>query len=283
MTDDAARDAEYSRRIAAVFDVVAPGYDSPALRFFPFVADRLIARINPRRGEKILDVAAGTGAVALAAAQAVAPDGRVTAIDLAEQMLAQLDAKRRKFGIENLDVHVMNARHLEFRRDYFHHTVSSFGIFFLPDMLAGLREWARVTRPGGTVTFTVFGAQAFQPMMGLFLSRVRAAGVTIPENSPRRAAERLQDPEVCRSLAVEAGLTDVSVEREVIGYHLRDTNDWWEILWNSGTRAALEQLTPEQRDALRTVHVAEVAALASADGIYLNVETLVVSGRKQAG
>ena len=53
---EAARDSEYSRRVAAVFDLVAPGYDSPALRFFPFVADRLIARVNPRRGEKILDV-----------------------------------------------------------------------------------------------------------------------------------------------------------------------------------------------------------------------------------
>lgn len=280
---DAARDADYSRRVAAVFDLVAPGYDSPALRFFPFIADRLIARINPRRGEKLLDIATGTGAVALAAAQALAPEGRVTAIDLAEQMLAQLETKRHKFGIGNLDVHVMDAQRLDFRRDYFHHTVSSFGIFFLPDMVAGLKEWVRVTRPGGTVTFTVFGAQAFEPMMGSFLERVQAAGVTFPENSPRAAAVRLQDPEACRSLAIDAGLSEVAVEREPIGYHLRDVNDWWEILWNSGTRAALERLTPDQQEALRREHSAEVAALANADGIYLNVETLVVSGRKATG
>lgn len=279
---EAARDSEYSRRVAAVFDLVAPGYDSPALRFFPFVADRLVARVNPRRGDKILDVAAGTGAVALAAAQAVAPDGRVTAIDLAEQMLAQLDAKRRKFGVANLDVHVMDAQHLEFRRDYFHHVVSSFGIFFLPDMAAGLKEWVRVTRPGGRVTFSVFGAQAFQPMMKLFMDRVQAAGVVFPANSPRRAAESLQEPETCRALASGAGLVDVAVERFALGYHLRDANDWWEILWNSGTRAALEQLKPEQQETLRREHAAEVAALATDDGIHLNVETLIVSGRKPA-
>lgn len=279
---EAARDSEYSRRVAAVFDLVAPGYDSPALRFFPFVADRLVARVNPRRGDKILDVAAGTGAVALAAAQAVAPDGRVTAIDLAEQMLAQLDAKRRKFGVENLDVHVMDAQHLDFRRDYFHHVVSSFGIFFLPDMAAGLSEWVRVTRPGGSVTFSVFGAQAFQPMMRLFMNRVQAAGVVFPANSPRRAAESLQDPEACRALASGAGLVDVAVERFPLGYHLRDANDWWEILWNSGTRAALERLTPEQQETLRREHSAEVASLATDDGIHLNVETLIVSGKKPA-
>jgi len=280
---DAALDPEYSRRVAAIFDLVAPGYDSPALRFFPFVADRLIARINPRRGEKILDVATGTGAVALAAAQAAAPDGRVTAIDLAEEMLKQLDAKRQKFGVGNLDVHVMDGQRLDFRRDYFHHTVSSFGIFFMPDMLAALKEWVRVTRPGGSVTFSVFGAQAFQPMMGLFLDRVKAAGVAFPENSPRRAAEQLQDPDACRALAVGAGLSNVSVEREAIGYHLRDSNDWWEILWNSGTRAALERLTPDQQEQVRREHGTEVDALAGPDGIYLNIETWVVAGRKPAG
>ncbi|MEK7696722.1 MAG: class I SAM-dependent methyltransferase, partial [Pseudomonadota bacterium] len=71
-------------QIARVFDLVAGDYDSPALRFFPFCADRLIARLRPTPGEKILDIATGTGAVALSLAQAVGPAGRVTGIDLAE-------------------------------------------------------------------------------------------------------------------------------------------------------------------------------------------------------
>ena len=60
---------EQTQHIAAVFNRVALGYDRPALRFFPYSADKMIARLNPKPGEKLLDVATGTGAVALAAAQ----------------------------------------------------------------------------------------------------------------------------------------------------------------------------------------------------------------------
>ena len=123
--------------MTAVFNRVARGYDDPALRFFPFGADRLIVRLDPDREAKILDVATGTGAVALAAAQAVGAEGRVMAIDLAEGMLDRLQEKIVKFGIRNIDRHVMDAATLEFRRDYFDFVVCSFGIFFCP-------IWSRV-------------------------------------------------------------------------------------------------------------------------------------------
>lgn len=145
MTEDAsaARD-----RLTAVFNQVATGYDSPALRFFPFAADRLILRLQPNAGEKVLDVATGTGAATLAAAQAVGTSGRVIAIDIADDMLTRLQSKIDKFGITNVDLHVMDAAALEFRRDYFHHVISGFGLFFLPDMGAAAAVGGGVA-PGG--------------------------------------------------------------------------------------------------------------------------------------
>src|SRR3972149_4793982 len=137
--------------VASIFNRVAAGYDDAALRFFPFCADRLITRLNPAPGTKILDIATGTGVVALAAAQAVGDRGRVMAIDLAEGMLDRLQEKIGKFGIPNIDLHVMDAAALEFRSEYFDHVVCSFGIFFLPDMSVGLREWTRGTKPGGRI------------------------------------------------------------------------------------------------------------------------------------
>jgi ubiquinone/menaquinone biosynthesis C-methylase UbiE len=270
----------YARRITAVFNQVAPGYDSPALRFFPFTADRLIQRLQPARGEKILDVATGTGAVALAAAQAVGPEGRVTGIDLAESMLARLEEKIRQFGIANLDLHVMNAAALDFRRDYFHHTVCSFGLFFLPDMLAGLKEWVRVTRPGGQVMFTCFGPAAFQPLSNLFIRRVEQYGITLPVQSPRVAAESLKNPDTCLDLLRRAGLMDVAVQSEQKGYHLKDGNEWWEVIWNSGYRGMVEQIPPEQQARFRQEHLAEVGEYATPNGLWMDVEVYFASGTK---
>jgi ubiquinone/menaquinone biosynthesis C-methylase UbiE len=270
-------------QVAAAFNRVAAGYDNPASRFFPFCADRLIVRLKPARGSKILDVATGTGVVAMAAIQAVGNEGRVMAIDLAEGMLDRLQEKIDKFGIPNIDLHVMDASMLDFRREYFDHVVCSFGIFFLPDMSAGLREWARVTKPGGRVLFTVFGKQAFQPMMELFIRRIENFGVVAPDKDAPFAAMRLADPEHCRDLLSGAGLKDIEVLTEQLGYHLKDEAQWWEVIWNSGMREWVERIPPDRRELFRTEHLADVRPLIGEQGLWLNVETLFAAGTKPPG
>lgn len=278
MTDDTGmRD-----RLAAVFNEAAAGYDSPALRFFPFAADRLILRLQPHAGDKILDVAAGTGAATLAAAQAVGPNGRVIAVDIAEGMLAQLQAKVDKFGVTNVDLHVMDAGSLEFRRDYFHHVVSAFGLFFLPDMAAALRQWMRVLRPGGTLMFTSFARGAFEPQAQMFFERLVEYGAVAPDQGRAYAMDRLAAAETCRHLLQEAGLTEIEVVSEQLGYHLRDANDWWEIVSFSGFRSLLSRLPEARQEAFRAAHLADIARLQTDRGIWLNVETLFARGRKPA-
>lgn len=265
-------------QVAQVFDLAAPDYDGPALRFFPFCADRLVARLNPAAGEKILDVATGTGAVALAAAQAVGPTGRVIGVDLAEGMLAQLQRKLDKFGVAHVDLHVMDAAALEFRGEYFHHTLCSFGLFFVRDMAAALKEWVRVTRPGGKVMFTAFGPAAFEPMKRLLLERLQREGVDAGAAVP--AASRLAEAGNCRALLAAAGLDGITVESAQIGYHLRNADEWWEIVWGSGFRGLVEKLSPSRRAALRAAHVAEIAPLVTDKGLWLDVETIFAAGIK---
>jgi len=267
-------------QVAAAFNRVAAGYDNSALRFFPFCADRLIVRLNPARGSKILDVATGTGVVAMAAMQAVGHEGRVMAIDLAEGMLDRLQEKIDKFGIPNIDLHVMDAAALEFRSEYFDHVVCSFGIFFLPDMSVGLREWTRVTKPGGRILFTVFGKQAFQPMMELFIRRIENYGVNAPDKDAPFAAMRLADPERCRDLLSGAGLKDIEVHTEQLGYHLKDEAQWWEVVWNSGMREWVEKIPSARQELFRAEHLADVRPLMGEQGLWLNVETLFAAGTK---
>lgn len=267
-------------RLAAVFNAVAAGYDSPALRFFPFAADRLILRLQPRAGDKILDVGAGTGAATLAAAQAVGASGRVIAIDIAEGTLTQLQNKIDKFGIGNVDIHVMDGGALEFRRDYFHHVISAFSLFFLPDMGAALQQWGRVLRPGGTIAFTSFARGAFEPLAQMFYERLVEYDVVTPGADRPYAMDRLADADTCRRLLEAAGLTQVEVSSEQLGYHLRDANDWWEIVSFSGFRGLLSRLPEVRREAFQAAHLADVARLRTDHGIPLNVETLFARGRK---
>lgn len=265
-----------ARGIADVFNQVANGYDREALRFFPYTADRLIARLKPARGVKILDIATGTGVVALAAAQAVGTAGRVVGIDFAEGMLAQAEKKIRQFGVDNVDLHTMDAMQLDFRSAYFDSVVCSYGLFFLPDMLAALREWRRVLKPTGSLMFTSFGVAAFRPMIDLFMTRFDSY---CPDARPVAAA-KLNTPQQCRDLLVAAGFADVEVVSEPLGYHLKGAADWWEVVYNSGLRGMLDQLPADTRLTFQREHREEVGRLVAERGLWLNVETLFSFGRK---
>jgi ubiquinone/menaquinone biosynthesis C-methylase UbiE len=272
----APRDDKIGRR-ELLRNAMAEGADREALRFSVFCADRLVTHLRPASGDKILDVATGTGALALAASQAVGPAGRVIAIDTAESLLARLESKISKFGIANIDVHTMDAAHLDFRRDYFQHTTCSLGLFWLSDPCAALREWVRVTRPGGSVSLAVFAPQAFQPQLGLLLQRI--AQVSGRLDAPI-SWEQVSRRETLLAYLQNAGLVDVAVQEEQLGYHLRDTQEWWEVIWHSSLRMLVEQVPEAQREQLRTEHLAEVATLATADGLWLDVPVLFAHGHK---
>ncbi|MDH3513809.1 MAG: class I SAM-dependent methyltransferase [Gammaproteobacteria bacterium] len=272
--------ADLRARVISVFNLVAAGYDDPSLRFFPFCADRLVRRLDPAPGSKLLDVATGTGAVALAAAQAIGQQGRVIAVDLAESMLDRLQEKIAKFGVRNIDLHVMDAGSLEFRRDYFDNVVCSFGMFLLPDMAAGLREWVRVLKPGGRVMFTSFGKRAFQPMMERLLIRLERYDAVNPDGDRENLSMRLADPERCRELLDRAGLDHVEVTTEQLGYHLKDETQWWDVLWNSGMRGRIERIPSGERAGFRAAHLAEVRPLLTDKGLWLDVETHFAAGTK---
>lgn len=105
----------------------------------------LVDALGPREGQRWLDVATGTGAVARMAARAGAD---VTGLDLAPDLI---ETAREIAGAEGLDIRfdVGDAERLPYEDATFDVVVSTYGIMFAPDHAAVARELARVCRPGG--------------------------------------------------------------------------------------------------------------------------------------
>lgn len=260
------------------WQAIADGCDGEPLRYTSFCADRMVTALAPQPGEKLLDVACGTGAVTLAAAQAVGPAGRVVAIDTAEPLLERLDAKLAKFGVANVDVHVMDGARLDFRRDYFHRVVCSLAPFWLRDPATALAEWWRVLHPGGELLVSSFAPGAFEPALGRLRSQLQAAGA-----SPAALAlpwDEWQDPARLVALLRDAGYEQVAVQSVTFSYHLKDVHQWWEVVQFSWLRTLLLRVAPAQRAGVEAAHLAGLAELVGADGLPMAVNVYFVRGRK---
>lgn len=269
--------AEQKRNVSQVFDAVAGVYDSPALRFFPFCADRMVAYLKPRLGAKVLDVATGTGAVAVALAQAVGPEGQVMGIDMSENMLVKAKHNIKKMALENVDLFQMDAEEPDFRSNYFDYVTCSFGLFFMPRMGHALEQWKRLTKPGGRVLFSSFTGNAFRPLADQLFEGLQAAGVDVAARP--LASERLKDANVCRALMEEAGYEEITQGEVQLGYHLRDAEEWWEAVWNSAMRGLVLQLPVDQQQDFKQAHLQRVGELVTDEGLWLDVEVRLTQGR----
>ncbi len=110
--------------------------------------------LNLRPGVRLLDVAAGTGALALAAARRGAS---VLAIDSSPGMMAYLAGRAANAGLANLDAQVMDGQKLDLPDACFDLACSVFGVMLFPDHRAGLAEIRRVLAPGGSIGLVVWG------------------------------------------------------------------------------------------------------------------------------
>ncbi len=260
----------------STFNTVADGYDNSAMRFFPESARHISSYLNLNGDELVLDVATGTGSVALAIARDL-PDGQVTGIDFSEGMLSQAMRKKAEWGLRNVTFTEMDMQAIDFPDKHFDIAISAFSIFFVEDMKNQLTHIAERVKDDGKIIITTFYDNAFSPLVSLFLDRLKKYGV----EPPTLAWKRVATQEQCTSLFNDAGLHNTKSEQLECGYYLSNASDWWYIIWNGGFRGLVKQLTPNDLEKFQEEHLAEVEELASDMGIWLEMSILYTIGTKK--
>ena len=154
---------EKAKRVARVFDSVAARYDimndvmSGGLhRLWKAMT---VSQANVRAGQKVLDVASGTGDLALAFAKKVGPHGNVVMTDINDQMLARGRNRLIDAGYPTQAV-VCDAEHLPFPEGEFDLVTVAFGLRNMTDKAAALKQMHRVLKPGGKLMVLEFSKVA---------------------------------------------------------------------------------------------------------------------------
>ena len=135
-----AEELSYRAEAAAEYD---RAFSHVSAYFVPFLLRA--ARLGP--GQRVLDVATGTGIAAEAALRVVGADGSIVATDLSPEMVEK--ARQRLDKASNAFVAVEDGQALSLPDEGFDVVLCSLGLMFFPDPLRGLFEFRRVLRPGG--------------------------------------------------------------------------------------------------------------------------------------
>jgi SAM-dependent methyltransferase len=123
--------------------------------------ERLLEMAALQAGERVIDIACGTGLVTLPAATAVGAGGHVLATDISERMVERVAAEAARAGLAHVTARRLGAEALDEVPDAtFDAALCALGLMYLPEVHAALAEIHRVLRPGGRLVAAVWGARA---------------------------------------------------------------------------------------------------------------------------
>lgn len=192
------------------FDRWGAQYDQDELH--PRIVSLLLDGVTIGEGCRVLDIATGTGHVALRAARLVGPTGDVVGIDISEGMLAEARRKAEAARLGNMRFVRADAERIEFAAESFDFVLCSSALVLMTDIGAALKRWRNFLKPGGILAFDT-PAKPF----GISDYAVEAAarhGVHLSYGDAADTADK------CRDLLQAAKLEPVSIRSVVAGSRL---------------------------------------------------------------
>jgi SAM-dependent methyltransferase len=187
-------------------------------RYSEPLADQFLDWAGVQPGYRVLDVGAGPGALTARLVERVGA-ANVRALDPAPPFVAAL--RERCPGVEVLQGAAESIPVADGAVDA---ALAQLVVHFMTDPVAGLREMARVTVPGGVVAVSVWDVSGGRAPMSHFLRAVRGTGAGAPETPGQQGTREGQLPEV----ATAAGLRAVESGELTVEVHYDTFEEWWE-------------------------------------------------------
>jgi SAM-dependent methyltransferase len=258
-------------RTARTYAAAADHYDGPTLGFWRRYGRQTVARLGLRPGDRVFDACCGSGESALAAAEAVGPDGDVLGVDVAAPMLDLATAKAAAAGLRNVEFYQGDAARTGWRDGGFDAVVCVFGVFFAADPASFVAELWRRVAPGGVLAVTTWGPRLFEPGDHVFWDAVGAEDPGLYKGF--NPWDAITTPAALADL-LRAGGVPAPAAEAVDGRHpLASPDDFWHIVNGTGYRGTLDALSPESQARVRDRVIRDMRALA-----VTAVETNVVYG-----
>lgn len=210
------------------------------------VATGLVEAAQIRPGERVLDVACGTGVAARLAREAVGPGGEVTGLDVNPGMLAVARSSTpTEMAIDWVE---SAAEDMPLPDDSFDAVLCGMGLQFFADRVAGLREMRRVLVEGGRAVLALPGPI---PPVFAVLERGLAHHVGPEAAGFASAVFSLHEPDEIRALTTRAGFDDARIEANTGSLPVGPPEEFlWQYVHSTPLAGAIAAVGPAERTAL---------------------------------
>jgi len=139
------------------WDKATEDYDRYFVPLLRHCSERCVALLDLQPGERVLDVATGTGVAAFMASERVGAGGEVVATDLSEKMVEATRAEAERRDVPNMSFERVDAEELSFTDGSFDAALCVLGLMYPADPQRAIEQMHRVLRPGGRAAVAVWG------------------------------------------------------------------------------------------------------------------------------
>jgi len=248
-------------KILQIWDRLADAWDRNRELIWSWtlpVSRRLMALLDPKPGDTILEVGCGTGETGFLIASKLGENGRLIASDFSSEMVERARAGAERLGLTNVEFRTMNVMSLAFDDDTLDGVVGRLVYHLVPDPVGAFGEARRVLKRGGRLCFAVFGPNegvSFDTAVG---NTMEILGLKMPPGITIDV--ELDTPQKITVALEAAGFTEIVVEDVPFLVRFPDGAAAWRYLTDVFGRAAdlIAGLPEDQRNAFRETFLGQL-------------------------
>lgn len=201
---DVSKNEPLKRNMAKWYTEYAKKYDLNG--YHTKIAKKLVDGLAMREGQRILDIAAGTGLAGMAAIETVGPTGSLVCVDISPDMLNVAQDAFDKKGITNVEFILADAQKLDLEEKSFDILICSSALVLFPDVKWTLEYWKQFLVPGGQIALHCFSEDSY--IRGKLIQKAASEfGIELIFSEPTGTVEK------CQSLLETCGYTSIRIER----------------------------------------------------------------------
>jgi ubiquinone/menaquinone biosynthesis C-methylase UbiE len=231
---------------------VAPGWrahDPRMIRAFGVVSKSMLEASEVRKGNRVLDIASGTGEPAIPFAEAVGPQGFVLGTDFVEEMLGFAREKAAAKNLKNIEFRQADGESIDVPPGSFDIVSIRWGLMFMPNPVACVRQAKRALKRGGRIAVACWASPEQNPWLTIPMGILRRHLDVPPPQPGVPNVFSFADPKRIEAVLKEGGFEGVEVRPlDVVPADFSNTDEYFKwVLEIVGPVAALWARLPVEK------------------------------------